>query len=141
MAWWKSQPDAWAACRKNTVPPKDAMRDYLTWLKGLSGKPIFVAHPVSFDYTFISWYLHAFVGEDPFRLAAVDIVTYSMAVLRKPWTQSTSRHMPEHWFDPEHPHTHKALDDALEHAMLFCNMVAANQAGDHSSDTARPFSP
>jgi hypothetical protein len=26
------------------------MKDYVAWLKGLGGQPIFVAHPVAFDY-------------------------------------------------------------------------------------------
>jgi hypothetical protein len=33
--------------------------------------------------------------------------------------------MPAGWFDPV-PHTHVALDDALEQGALFCNMLAAN---------------
>ena len=35
--------------------------------------------------------------------------------------------MPPHWFDPL-PHTHQALDDAIEQGALFCNMLAANGA-------------
>jgi hypothetical protein len=31
--------------------------------------------------------------------------------------------MPKHWFD-DHPHTHIALDDAIEQGALFCNMLA-----------------
>jgi hypothetical protein len=33
--------------------------------------------------------------------------------------------MPEHWFD-DLPHTHKALEDAIEQGALFCNMLAEN---------------
>jgi hypothetical protein len=32
------------------------------------------------------------------------------------------------WFDPV-PHTHVALDDAIEQGQLFCNMLKANFAG------------
>jgi len=31
--------------------------------------------------------------------------------------------LPKHWFD-ELPHTHVALDDAVEQGALFCNMLA-----------------
>src|SRR4029077_12633924 len=41
-AWWKTQPEAWAACRRDTVEPEQAMRDYVDWLRGLPGKPVFV---------------------------------------------------------------------------------------------------
>ncbi|MDO8494285.1 MAG: hypothetical protein Q7S68_03000 [Deltaproteobacteria bacterium] len=33
--------------------------------------------------------------------------------------------MPKHWFD-KLPHSHVALDDAIEQGALFCNMLAAN---------------
>jgi len=33
--------------------------------------------------------------------------------------------MPSEWFDPV-PHTHVALDDAIEQGQLFCNMLSAN---------------
>jgi hypothetical protein len=31
--------------------------------------------------------------------------------------------MPRHWFE-KHPHTHVALDDAIEQGVLFCNILA-----------------
>jgi hypothetical protein len=34
---------------------------------------------------------------------------------------------PPHWHDPL-PHTHVALDDALEQGALFCNMLAELRA-------------
>ena len=48
-----------------------------------------------------------------------------MAMLRKDYRQSVKRNMPRHWFDPL-PHTHCALDDAIEQGALFCNMLAEN---------------
>jgi hypothetical protein len=33
--------------------------------------------------------------------------------------------MPPQWFD-DLPHTHVALDDAIEQGALFCNMLKAN---------------
>jgi hypothetical protein len=35
-----------------------------------------------------------------------------MAMLKKDYRKSTKRGMPKHWFD-SHPHTHIALDDAM----------------------------
>ena len=34
--------------------------------------------------------------------------------------------MPREWFDPDAPHTHRALDDAKEQGLLFCNMINAS---------------
>jgi len=42
MEWWRSQPEAWAACRKDTRPPEVVMPEYVRWLKQLPGKPVFV---------------------------------------------------------------------------------------------------
>src|SRR2546427_8258203 len=42
MAWWRTQPEAWRACRSNLRAPEQAMRDYLAWLKQLPGRPVFV---------------------------------------------------------------------------------------------------
>jgi hypothetical protein len=126
MAWWATQPEAWECCRQGPVSPAAAMRDYVTWLRSLPGTLVFVAHPVEFDYTFINWYLHAFAGEEPFA-GAVDLPSYAMALLRQPLTRSRKPQMPREWFDPSTPHTHRAVDDALGHAMLFCNMVAASE--------------
>lgn len=127
MAWWQSQPAAWEAARANLQAPEAAMKNYLDWLKNLPGKPVFVAYPAGFDFMFIYWYLIRFAGESPFSHSALDIKTYAMAILKKPYRQSVKRNMPRDWFDPI-PHTHLALDDAIEQGALFCNMLAANHA-------------
>ncbi len=125
MAWWAQQPEAWAAARRDLQDPADAMRRYVAWIKGLPGKPVFVAYPAGFDFLFVYWYLIRFVGESPFSHSALDIKTYAMALLKTEYRESVKRNMPPHWFDPL-PHTHQALDDAIEQGALFCNMLAEN---------------
>lgn len=49
MKWWGTQPEAWAACRKNLVDPEKAMKAYVLWVKALQGHPVFVAYPAGFD--------------------------------------------------------------------------------------------
>src|SRR5260370_26906420 len=98
------------------------MPEYLSWLKRLPGKPVFVSYPVAFDFMLVYWYLIRFTGESPFSHSALDIKTYAMALLGKPYRDSTKRNMPRHWFD-KLPHSHKALDDAIEQGALFCNML------------------
>jgi hypothetical protein len=36
------------------------------------------------------------------------------------------RNMPRSWFD-DCPHTHVALDDAIEQGRMFCNMLTENR--------------
>lgn len=50
-----------------------------------------------------------------------------MAVLGGEFRQTTKRLMPREWFDPDLPHTHVALDDALEHGTLFLNLLCASR--------------
>ncbi len=117
MAWWQTQPEAWAAARSDLRDPAEAMPAYVRWLKGLPGAPVFVAYPAGFDFLFVYWYLIRFAGESPFSFSALDMKTYAMALLKKEYRQSVKRNMPRHWFDPL-PHTHKALDDAIEQGAL-----------------------
>jgi len=126
MEWWATQPEAWQACRQNPQPPEQAMKQYVEWIKGLPGRPVFVGYPVAFDFLFVYWYLIRFTGESPFSHSALDIKTYAMALLGKPYRASTKRNMPRSWFD-KLPHTHHALDDAIEQGALFCNMLKARQ--------------
>lgn len=123
--WWASQPEAWQACRRDLESPGPAMLRYVSWLKALPGRPVFVAYPAGFDFLFIYWYLIRFAGESPFSHSALDIKTYAMALLRTDYRNSTKKNMPKHWFDP-FAHTHVALDDAIEQGALFCNMLKEN---------------
>ncbi|HLY56333.1 MAG TPA: hypothetical protein VKS60_12305 [Stellaceae bacterium] len=124
MAWWSRNPEAWTACRRDCRPPSEAMRDYFAWLETLPGKPVLVAYPATYDFMFIYWYLITFVGKSPFSHSALDMKTLAMAVLGGDYRAATKRNMPRSWFDPL-PHTHIALDDAIEQGALFCNMLRA----------------
>lgn len=128
-AWWKTQPEAWAACRADTVPPDRAMKDYLSWLRGLPGKPVFVGYPAAYDFLFVYWYLIRFAGESPFSHSALDLKTYAMSLLGGGYRDATKKNMPKAWFldrdGKAPPHTHVALDDAIGQGILFCNMLRA----------------
>lgn len=126
-AWWATQPEAWAACRSALESPAAAMSRYLAWLKTLPGRLVFVAYPAAFDFPFVYWYLTQYAGENPFGYSVIDIKTYAMAMLRKPYRACGKQSMPAAWFDPV-AHTHVALDDALEQGSLFCNMLKTNLA-------------
>jgi hypothetical protein len=132
MRWWQQQPQAWAACRENLQSPEAALKNYLAWLKRLPGRPVFVAYPAAVDFMFVCWYLHRFTGENPFSHSALDIKTYAMAMLKRGYRDSARSALPRRWFD-DLPHTHRALDDAIEQGALFCNMLVehtrAGQSG------------
>jgi len=126
MAWWETQPEAWEASRKHPQPSVLVMPQYVSWLKGLPGNPVFVGYPAAFDFMFITYYLHRFAGESPFSYSALDVKSYAMALLRTDFYEVTKDKMPQYWFD-DLPYTHIALDDAISQGALFCNMLADNR--------------
>ena len=85
-----------------------------------------MGYPAAYDFMFVYWYLIKFVGESPFSHSALDIKTFAMAVLGVDYRDSTKKRMPRRWFEPM-PHTHVALDDAIEQGALFCNMLAESR--------------
>jgi hypothetical protein len=126
MNWWRERPDKWAATRTDLQDPEAAMHRYVDWINKLPDRPIFVAYPAGFDFLFVYWYLMRFVGQSPFSFSALDIKTYAMALLKTEYRESVKRNMPRRWFEAP-PHTHVALDDALEQGLLFCHMLAENR--------------
>jgi hypothetical protein len=122
-SWWREHREAYEATRTNLVEPEWAMQDYVRWLKALPGRPVFVGYPAGFDFLFVYWYLIRFAKESPFSFSALDVKTYAMAMLKCEYRDATKRNMPKRWFD-NLPHTHRALDDAIEQGALFCNMLA-----------------
>ena len=128
-AWWEKFPEAWAACRKDPRPVAEAMGEYLTWLQGLPGLPVFAGWPAGWDFMWVYWYLMRFTGERPFSETALDIRSYVMGMRRCDFRRSGKNYLPRRWFG-EQSHTHVALDDALEQGTLFMNMLRENTGSD-----------
>jgi hypothetical protein len=127
MQWWGSQPAAWAACRTDPQPPAAAMARFSAWLGALPGRPVFVAYPAGFDFTFVYWYLVRFTGGSPFAHAALDMKTLAMALLGTTFRDTTKRSFPPRWRSGAR-HTHVALDDAIEQGEIFCAMLLEARA-------------
>jgi hypothetical protein len=126
MRWWAQHPEAWKAARADLEAPEQAMRRYVQWLRTLPDRPVFVAYPAGYDFLFVYWYLMRFAGESPFSHSALDVKTFAMALLKCDYRDAVKRNMPRRWFD-DLPHTHVALDDAVEQGALFCNMLAESR--------------
>ena len=130
MRWWATQPEAWAACRTQTQDPGQAMRGFHTWVLAHArtvGTPVMVAYPAAFDAMWVQWYLHRFVGEDPFRRRAIDVKTLAMVAMGERYRTAVKARMPRHWHAVAR-HTHVAVDDAIEQGELFMNIVRALNA-------------
>ncbi|MET0600596.1 MAG: 3'-5' exoribonuclease [Baekduia sp.] len=110
--------------REGRRPPA-AMEDAANWVANVAAdyRPVLVAYPVAFDWAFLYWYFvrYATAGS-PFGFSScLDIRTLYQARARTVFDLSSKRHMPPALL-PKRPHTHNALDDAVEQAELFSNV-------------------
>jgi hypothetical protein len=130
MTWWAT-PDnqgAYAKSRENLVSPASAMYDCRAWLAEMRrfGKPIICGAPSGFDFTFLYYYFQRELGETPVGFASLDLRSYAAAVLKKQYRHVGKRQYPADWIDEGLPHTHVALDDAIEQGCILINMMRFN---------------
>lgn len=111
-------------------PPAEAMRAFDHWIREAANNrtPVFVGFNASFDWAFVNWYFHVFLGENPFGIGALDIKAYYMGLAGCLWRETTSRQLPQQ-FQPTHQSTHNALDDAIAQAQIFRKLLEAAQRG------------
>lgn len=133
MAWWATEPAAWAACQVAPRDPADVMPEFAAWVTATAGKdtkPVFAAWPVGFDFTYVYWYLMRFTGQSPFSHHALDIRSYAMAHMNLTYRashKSTLRKRLKNRLNLSHRHDHIALHDAIEQGELLAALLAANR--------------
>jgi len=111
--------------------PAAAMAEFAGWIKEAckgSGRPVAVCFNAPFDWQFINWYFHHFVGSNPFGISALDIKALYMGALGKARWRDTSKRNFERLYLSQTPHTHNALDDAKEQAEIFLKVFARSSA-------------
>ncbi|MEA2343997.1 MAG: hypothetical protein QOF63_2166 [Thermoanaerobaculia bacterium] len=105
--------------------PKAAMTEATEWVRNVAAgrRPILVAYPLSFDWTWLYWYFMAFSGTgSPFNHSGCYDLKTAFAVKAGVPIARAGRD----WLLPglraQRPHTHHAIDDAREQAELFANL-------------------
>jgi 3' exoribonuclease, RNase T-like len=102
--------------------PAEAMNTAAAWVTEVcdDAKPVVVAYPLGFDWMWLYWYFMRFADAgSPFSHSRhLDMKTIYATKARTTVTRSTKRQMPAS-LRAVHPHTHNALDDAIEQAELF----------------------
>lgn len=108
------------------TPPAQAMEEAADWVRSESDglRPVLVAYPVAFDWSFLYWYFQQFTKDgSPFgHSSCLDIRTLYQAVTGAVFDRSSKAAMPRELL-PSAPHTHNALDDAVEQGELFANLM------------------
>ncbi|MFB7911074.1 hypothetical protein ACFC1T_32025 [Kitasatospora sp. NPDC056076] len=125
--WFDSEPGTWEAATADPQPVAQVMAGYVEWVRSLPGPRAFAAAPVSFDGTWIDYYLRRFTPyglhqgpyeEDRlFHGPALCLRTYTAALTGRPPADLASPKLPPHWLG-DVPHTHKAIDDVRGFAHL-----------------------
>ncbi|MGP9821364.1 exonuclease [Salinarimonas sp. NSM] len=102
-----------------------AMSEAARFVRAVAGQgsPVLVAYPLSFDWSWLSWYFVQFaVGGSPFgHSRCYDIKTAYAAKAGLPISEAGRSRMPG-FLLPERAHTHHALDDAIGQAEIFANV-------------------
>jgi hypothetical protein len=105
--------------------PEVAMRDADLWVRRIakSGRPVLVAYPLCFDWSWLYWYFVRFCpGGSPFgHSRCFDIKTAVSIKAHLPISAAGRSQLPVS-FRAERTHTHNALDDAREQAEIFAKV-------------------
>lgn len=105
--------------------PEKAMTEAARWVRGIAGagRPVVVAYPLSFDWTWLYWYFVRFSTEgSPFNHSGCfDIKTAYAVKAGVPIAQAGQRQL-EHSLRASRSHRHNALQDAIGQAEIFANL-------------------
>lgn len=144
MQWWANQPDAWKAATLDPQDPALVMKRYADWVGTFPGLRAFAARPLMFDGLWIDAYLRAFAdsflldvpywGNCVFNASPLDIGTYMSGIFGRTEPHNGDIRLPAEWLG-EHPHTHRAIDDARGYASLLGRLLTlAHQMPLHADD-------
>lgn len=103
------------------LAPEEGMKQFADWLKGLASvdeRLVFVGFNAPFDWSFVNFYFHRFIGENPFGISGLDIKAYYMGATACHWADTRSSRMAAA-LQPRLQANHTALRDAEYQAELF----------------------
>lgn len=111
-------------CRDG-MNPETAMAEAGRWVQEVAGigRPVLVAYPLSFDWTWLYWYFIRYSQEgSPFEYSrCFDIKTAFAVKAKLPISESGRSHLLRQ-LSSSKKHTHNALDDAIEQAEIFAKV-------------------
>lgn len=97
-------------------PPGAVMKQFAAWLDAHTvGRALFVSDNNGFDWQFVNWYFHHFLGRNPFGYSSLHLGS-----LYKGLTGDMTKNF-KHL--RKTPHTHDPLDDAMGNAEAMLAMM------------------
>jgi DNA polymerase III alpha subunit (gram-positive type) len=89
--------------------PKQVMLNFAEWIKAVcKDKPIFISDNNGFDFMFVNWYFHHFLGENPFGHSSQNLGSLYKGLVQD--TFKNFKHL------RKTAHTHHPVDDAKGNA-------------------------
>lgn len=105
--------------------PDLAMTEASKWVReqARSARPVLVAYPLSFDWTWLYWYFIRFSADgSPFDYSQCFDIKTAFAVKARIPISAAGRSRVHPSLFSQRPHTHHALGDAIEQAEIFANI-------------------
>jgi hypothetical protein len=95
--------------------PSDVMKHFAAWVTAESnGRPMFVSDNNGFDWQFINWYLHRFMGGNPFGHSSTNLGSLYKGLMKDAF--ANFKHL------RDTAHTHHPVDDAKGNAEALLKM-------------------
>lgn len=107
------------------MDPQQAMTEAFHWINANAngGKPVLVAYPLSFDWTWLYWYFVQFCKlGSPFEYSRCFDIKTAVAVKAGIPISEAGRSRLDSSLSSHREHTHHAVDDAIEQAEIFANI-------------------
>lgn len=120
MAWWGTQPQAWARVQ-NGRPAEVVTREFDAWVRQYP-KRVFVAYPLPIDFAYVHYYTMTFCGDNPFTHVGLDIKTLAWAALGQDFDSIKRGRFPNDWAPPN-MQEHDALSDAIYQGRLAMSIL------------------
>jgi DNA polymerase III epsilon subunit-like protein len=95
--------------------PAQVMQGFADWLSSLSSKRlVFISDNNGFDWQFVNWYFHHFLGKNPFGFSSQNLGSLYKGLARS--TFVNFKHL------RKTPHSHHPVDDARGNAEALLHM-------------------
>ena len=96
--------------------PKDVMEKFSAWIKvSCTGTPQFISDNNGFDWQFVNYYFHHFLGDNPFGFSSTNLGSLYKGLVKD--TSKNFKHL------RNTAHTHDPLDDAVGNAEALMQMI------------------
>ena len=96
--------------------PKEVMEKFSAWIEvSCAGTPLFISDNNGFDWQFVNYYFHHFLGNNPFGFSSTNLGSLYKALVKD--TSKNFKHL------RNSAHTHDPLDDAVGNAEALLHMI------------------